>query len=48
MLKFFERKLKSAFMIYADFKSILLPEDDGAKNANGSYINKYQKHAGCS
>ena len=30
-------------MIYADFKSILVPEDDGAKNANEFYSNKYQK-----
>ena len=28
-LKNFERKMKSPFMIYADFKSILVPKDNG-------------------
>ena len=27
--KNFERKIKSPFMIYADFESILVPEDNG-------------------
>ena len=46
--KNFERKIKSTFMIYADFESILLPEDNGKQNPNESYTNKYQKHVACS
>ena len=46
--KNFERKIKSPFMIYADFESILVPEDNGKQNPNESYTNKYQKHIACS
>ena len=35
-------------MIYADFESILVPEDKGQQNLNDSYTNKYQKHVVCS
>ena len=42
------RNIKSPFMIYADFESILAPEDNGKQNSNDSYPNKYQKHAACS
>ena len=35
-------------MIYADFESILVPEDKGKQNPNESYTNKYQKHVACS
>ena len=35
-------------MIYADFESILVPEDNGKQNLNESYVNKYQKHVACS
>ena len=28
-LKKYDRKIKSTFMIYADFESILVPENDG-------------------
>ena len=35
-------------MIYADFESILVPEDNGKKNTENSYTNKYQKHIACS
>ena len=31
-------------MIYADFESILVPEDNVKQNPNESYTNKYQKH----
>ena len=34
-------------MIYADFESILIPEDN-RKNPDKSYTNKYQKHVACS
>ena len=35
-------------MIYADFESILVPEDSKMKNSNESYTNKYQRHIACS
>ena len=44
----FERKIKWQFMIYADFESILLSEDNGKQNPNESHTNKYQKHIACS
>ena len=44
----FERKIKSPVMIYVDFESILVPEDNGKQNPNESYTNKYQKHVTCS
>ena len=37
-----QRKTKSPFMIYADFKSILKPEDNGKQNPKESY-SKSQK-----
>ena len=44
----YERKIKSPFIIYADFESILVPEDDGKQNPEDSYTNRYQKHIVCS
>ena len=35
-------------MIYADFGSILVPEDNEKQNPNESYNNKHQKHVACS
>ena len=29
---------------FADFESILIPEDNGKQNLEESYTNKYQKH----
>ena len=46
--KNFGRKMKSQFMTYADFESILVPEDNGKQNPNESYTNKYQKDVACS
>ena len=46
--KNFERKIKSSFTIYADFESILVPDDNANQNPNESYTNKHQKHAACS
>ena len=45
-----ERKIYdySPFMIYANFESILVPEDDGKQNPDECYTNKYQKHVACS
>ena len=37
----YERKIKSPFIIYANFESILLPEDNGKQNPKKSYTNKY-------
>ena len=31
-------------MIYANFGSILLPEDNNKENSNEPYTKKYQKH----
>ena len=45
--KDFGRKIKSLFMIYADFESILVPEDNEKQNPNESYTKKYQKHVAC-
>ena len=46
--KNYERKIKSQFMIYADFESILVSEDNGWQNPEESYANKYRKHILCS
>ena len=45
--KNFGRKIKSPFMIYVDFESILVPEVNGKQNLNECYTNKYQKHVAC-
>ena len=37
--KNFERKIKSSFMIYTEFESILVPEDNGNQNQNESSMN---------
>ena len=42
------RKINSPFIIYADFESILVPEDNEKQNVKESYRNKYQKHIACS
>ena len=34
-------------MIYADFESILVPEDNGKQNPSVSCTNRYQKHVSC-
>ena len=38
------KKIKSPFIIYADFESILVPDDNRKKNPEELYTNKYQKH----
>ena len=47
-LKNVRRKIKSPFIIYADFESILVSEDNEKQNPNESYTNKYQEHISCS
>ena len=44
--KNYERKVKSPFMIYANFESILVPEVKA--NSEESYTNKYQNHVASS
>ena len=46
--KNFERKLKSIFMIYADFESLLVPQGNGKQKLTEFYTNKYQRHVACS
>ena len=43
ILKNYEKNTKSLFMIYADFESILVPEENRKQNPDESYTNKYQK-----
>ena len=47
-LKNYERKLKSPFIIYADFESIVVSVSNGKQNPEESYTKKYQKHIACS
>ena len=42
--KNYERQIKSPLIIYADFESILVPENIGKQNLDENYTNKYQKH----
>ena len=42
-----KKKIKSPFMIYADFESILVPEDNGKQNPSESYTNELKSFACC-
>ena len=42
------RKIKSTFMIYANFEGILVPKGKRKQNPNDSYTKKCQKHVACS
>ena len=42
------KRKKSPFIIHAVFQSVLVPENNGQKNPEESYTNKYQKHITCS
>ena len=46
--KNYERKLKSPFIIYAEFESILVSKDNGKQIQGEPYTNNYQKHIACS
>ena len=46
--KTYERKLKSSFIISANFESTLAPEDNRKQNPEEPYTNKYQKYIACS
>ena len=39
--------MKSEFIIYADFESIVVPEDNKKQNPEEFYTSKYQKHVAC-
>ena len=39
-----ERIIKSPFVIYEDFESIISPEGNGKQSIEESYTNKYKKH----
>ena len=39
--KNYGRKVKSLFIIYADFQSILVPENNEKQNLEESYTNRY-------
>ena len=41
-------KKNKVTIIYADFESILVSEDNKKQNPKEFYRNKYQKHIGCS
>ena len=47
-LRNYERNIKLPFKIYADFESIVVPENNEKQNPDESYINKYQKNVACS
>ena len=47
-MNIFNLKLWKKIMIYADLKSILVPENKRNQNSNESHTNKYQKHVACS
>ena len=46
--KNYERKVKSPFMIYADFKIIFSARRRWKAKSKKSIRNKYQKYVGCS
>ena len=45
--KNYDWKIKSLFMIYVDFESVLVPEDNGKQNLYESYTNNHQNHVAC-
>ena len=46
--KNYERTIKSPFIIYSDFESILVPGNNEKEYPEDSYTNKHQKHIACS
>ena len=45
--KSYDRKINPPFMIYTNFESISVPEDNGKQNSKEFYKNKYQKDIAC-
>ena len=48
VFKNYTRKIKLTSMIYSDFKSILVSENNEKQNPDEPYKNKYWNHIGCS
>ena len=48
IFKSFENKIKPQFMIYADFKSIVVSNNNEKQNSVKPYTNNFQKHVACS
>ena len=46
-LKILKRKLKSSFMIYANFENIVESKNNGEQNPDETYTNKYKRHVAC-
>ena len=44
MIMPYERKIMSLLIIYVDFETILVPQNNGKQNPNEFSTNKYQKH----
>ena len=44
--KNYKRKIKLSFIIYANFESFLIPENNGEKTPDDPYSNEHQSHAG--
>ena len=42
------KKRKSPFVVYVNFESTLLCEENEKQNPNESFTNKYQKRVACS
>ena len=42
--KSYEKEIKSAFITYTGFESILMQEDNRKQNPEEFYTNKYQRH----
>ena len=45
--KNYDRKINPPFIIYADFESILVPENNRYEDPEESYTNNYQKQIAC-
>ena len=46
--KNYERKIKSPFIVYAEFENILVPGSNEKQTPEEPYMNKYQKYIACS
>ena len=46
--KYYEKEIKSSFISYVQFESIVVAEYNGNRNQEESYTNKHKKHIACS
>ena len=44
IMKKIKIKIKPPFIIYADFRSVLVPEDHGKQNPKESYAKSFEKN----